>query len=162
MRDHHRELKANIAEPAPDGRRFAVVFRVFDDGIGFRYELPEQPGLGAFEITEELTEFRMADDARAWWIPADGPHRYEYLYSASPVSRLGTVHTPLTMETRTGLHVVIHEAHLENYAAMNLTGSLNRTQRASLAPWARLTRYRRFVFARHHLLHRQSARRRRC
>jgi alpha-glucosidase len=136
VRDQHHELKVNVAEPAPDGRRFAVVFRVFDDGIGFRYELPEQPGLAAFEITEELTEFRMADDARAWWIPANGPNLYEYLYSASPVSRLGTVHTPLTMETRSGLHVVIHEAHLEDYAAMNLTGSPNRTLRASLAPWA--------------------------
>ena len=137
VRDHHHELRLVVAEAAPSGRRFAVVFRVFDDGVGFRYELPEQPGLGAFEITEELTEFVMADDARAWWIPAFQPNRYEYLYRSSPVSTLDTVHTPLTMEFRDGLHVVIHEAHLVDYAGMTLVGGReqNRTLRTYLAPW---------------------------
>ncbi len=136
VRDYHRELRLVVAEAAPDGRRFAVVFRVFDDGVGFRYELPEQPGLGAFEITDELTEFAMADDARAWWIPANRWNRYEFLYSASPVSRLDTVHTPLTLEARDGLHIVIHEANLADYAAMNVAGSPDRRLRATLAPWA--------------------------
>jgi alpha-glucosidase len=138
VRDHHRELRLVVAEAGPSGRRFAVVFRVFDDGVGFRYELPEQPGLGAFEITQELTEFALADDARAWWIPAFEPNRYEYLYRSSPVSTLDTVHTPLTLETRDGLHIVIHEAHLVDYAGMTLVGGpeQNRTLRAYLAPWA--------------------------
>ena len=137
VRDHHHELRLVVAEDGPSGRRFAVVFRVFNDGVGFRYELPEQPGLGAFEITEELTEFVMADDARAWWIPAFQPNRYEYLYRSSPVSTLDTVHTPLTMEFRDGLHVVIHEAHLVDYAGMTLVGGReqNRTLRTYLAPW---------------------------
>ena len=54
---------------------------------GFRYELPEQPGLGAFEITEELTEFALADNSRAWWIPSNRPRmdRSEMLYSSAPV-----------------------------------------------------------------------------
>jgi alpha-glucosidase len=138
VRDHHRELRLVVEEAGPSGRRFAVVFRVFDDGVGFRYELPEQSALGAFEITRELTEFALADDARAWWIPAFEPNRYEYLYRSSPVSTLDTVHTPLTLETRDGLHIVIHEAHLVDYAAMTLVGGpeQNRTLRAHLAPWA--------------------------
>ncbi|MFN2400475.1 MAG: glycoside hydrolase family 97 protein [Gemmatimonadaceae bacterium] len=140
VRDHHNELKISVAETgaAAGGRQFSVVFRVFNDGVGFRYELPEQPGLGEFAITQELTEFAMADDARAWWIPSFQPNRYEYLYRSSPVSTLDTVHTPLTLEFRDGLHVVIHEADLTDYAAMNLVGKReqNRTLRAFLAPYA--------------------------
>lgn len=137
VRDHHNELRVSVAETAEPGRRFDVVFRVFDDGLGFRYVFPEQPGLQSFEIMEELTEFYMADDARAWWIPAnDVIHRYELLYSSSPMSTLPTVHTPLTMETRDGLNLVIHEADLVDYAGMNLTGSRERRMRVSLPAWA--------------------------
>jgi alpha-glucosidase len=138
VRDHHHELRLVVAEAAPPGRQFVVVFRVFNDGVGFRYELPEQPNLGEFEITAELTEFAIADDARAWWIPAFQPNRYEYLFRSSPVSTLDTVHTPLTMEFRDGLHLVIHEAHLVDYAGLTLVGGReqNRTLRAYLAPWA--------------------------
>jgi alpha-glucosidase len=136
VRDHHHELRVTVAESTSAGRRFDVVVRAFDDGIGFRYELPEQPGVDTFQITEELTEFHMADNARAWWIPANRWNRYEFLYSASPVSMLDTVHTPLTMETSDGLHVVIHEAHLADYAAMNILGSEDRRLRAWLAPYA--------------------------
>ena len=87
--------------------------RAFDDGIGFRYELPEQPGLGAFEITEELTEFALADNARAWWIPSNWPRkdRSEELYSSGPVSTLDSVQTPLTMELRDG-HTFIDRSAL--------------------------------------------------
>jgi alpha-glucosidase len=138
VRDHHNELRVDLEEGQAPGRQLVVVFRVFDDGIGFRYELPEQPGLVDFEITDELTEFTMADDARAWWIPAFQQNRYEYLFRSSPVSTLDTVHTPLTMEFRDGLHVVIHEAHLVDYAGLTLVGGReqNRTLRAYLAPWA--------------------------
>jgi alpha-glucosidase len=137
VRDHHNELRVSLAETTAPGRQLVVVFRVFNDGIGFRYELPDQPELQEFEITEELTEFALADDARAWWIPAFQPNRYEYVYRASPLSTLDTVHTPLTMEFRDGLHVVIHEAHLVDYAGMTLIGAReqNRTLRVYLAPW---------------------------
>jgi alpha-glucosidase len=138
VRDHHNELRIDIEEEGAPGRRMVVVFRVFDDGVGFRYELPEQPGLADFEIMDELTEFTVADDARAWWIPAFRQNRYEYLFRSSPVSTLDTVHTPLTLEFRDGLHVVIHEAHLVDYASLTLIGGpeQNRTLRAYLAPWA--------------------------
>jgi alpha-glucosidase len=140
VRDRHNELRVSLVERAADARRFDVVFRAFDDGIGFRYELPAQPGLGDFEILDELTEFAFADDGRAWWIPSDAPRldRSEMLYSSSPVSRLDSVQTPLTIETRTGTFIVVHEANLVDYARMNLAGRRmeSRTLRAALAPWA--------------------------
>ncbi|HEX4932459.1 MAG TPA: glycoside hydrolase family 97 N-terminal domain-containing protein, partial [Gemmatimonadaceae bacterium] len=85
VRDHHNELKVTLEEAQAPGRRFVVAVRAFDDGVAFRYELPRQEALGSFTIMEELTEFSMADDARAWWIPSFRPNRYEYLYRASPV-----------------------------------------------------------------------------
>ena len=139
VRDNHRELKLTVGEGAPLSRQFVVVFRVFDDGVGFRYELPQQPNLGEFAITDELTQFALADDARAWWIPSNRSRmdRSEMLYSSSPVSVIDSVQTPLTMETRDGRTVlVIHEANLVDYARMNLAGARmeNRTLRAALAP----------------------------
>src|SRR2546430_2118016 len=141
VRDHHNELKVSVAEAAPPARRFTVVFRAFNDGVGFRYEFPEQPGLGEFAITDELTEFTLADDARAWWIPSNRPRldRSEMLFSSSPVSVLDSVQTPLTMETRDGrTFIVIHEANLVDYARMFLAGPRmqSRTLRAALAPYA--------------------------
>ncbi len=141
VRDHHNELRVSVSEAASPGRRFDVVFRAFDDGIGFRYELPEQSGLGSFEIMDELTEFAMASDGHAWWIPSDRPRldRSEMLFSESPISVLDSVQTPLTMETWTGTYVVIHEADLEDYARMFLAtehGMESRTLHAALAPMA--------------------------
>src|SRR6266850_1687462 len=96
---------------------------------------------GEFAITDELTEFALADDARAWWIPSNRPRldRSEMLFSSSPVSVLDSVQTPLTMETRDGrTFIVIHEANLVDYARMFLTGPRmqSRTLRAALAPYA--------------------------
>jgi len=141
VRDHHNELTVSIAETGVPNRRFTVVFRLFNDGVGFRYEFPEQPNLGEFVITDELTEFALADDARAWWIPSNRPRldRSEMLYTSSPVSVIDSVQTPLTMETRDGrTFIVIHEANLVDYARMNLAGRRmeNRTLRVALAPYA--------------------------
>src|SRR5947208_962241 len=127
VRDHHNELRITVAEVSSPGRRFVVAFRAFNDGIGFRYELPAQPGLGEFAITDELTEFTLADDARAWWIPSNRPRldRSEMLFSSSPVSVLDSVQTPLTMETRDGrTFIVIHEANLVDFAAANGLGGV--------------------------------------
>jgi len=112
---------------------------VFDDGLGFRYELPEQPNLGEFAIDDELTEFALADDARAWWIPSNRPRldRSEMLYASSPLSVVDSVQTPLTMEFRDRRTVaVIHEADLVDYPRMFLAGRgmESRTLRAALAP----------------------------
>ena len=137
VREHYNELRVHVAERTAPRRQFAVVVRAFDDGIGFRYELADSGGFRDFEMMDELTEFSLADDARAWWIPGNRPEpdRQEILYSSGPVSRLDTVHTPLTMQTSGGLHVVIHEADLVDYAGMYLARTSPRTLRASLARW---------------------------
>jgi alpha-glucosidase len=140
VRDHHNELRVSLAETSPLARRFDVVIRAFNDGVGFRYEIPSQPNLGEFQIQEELTEFALADDAKSWWIPSNRPRldRSEMLYSSSPVSLIDSVQTPLTMATRDGKTVLaIHEANLVDYARMNIRGGRmeNRTLHAALAPW---------------------------
>lgn len=141
VRDHHNELAVSMEETAAPNRRFTLRVRAFDDGVGFRYEFPEQPGLGAFEITDELTEFALADNARAWWIPSNRPRmdRSEMLYSSGPVGVLDSVQTPLTMEMQDGrTFLVIHEANLVDYARMNLAKRRmeSRTFQAALAPMA--------------------------
>ena len=138
VRDHHRQLRVVVTEASAPGRRFAVVFRAFDDGVGFRYELPDQPALRDFEMSEELTEFTFADNAHTWWIPANrkAMDRYEFLHNNSPLSMIDSVHTPLVLETHRGLHIAIHEAALTDYATMDLARIGERTLRPWLQPWA--------------------------
>jgi alpha-glucosidase len=141
VRDQHNELKVTVVETSGLGRRFTVAVRAFDDGVAFRYDLPDQPNLKAFVIADELTEFALLDDARTWWIPSNRPRldRSEMLFSSSPLSRLDSVQTPLTLETRDGrTFIVIHEANLVDYARMFLNGprEQSRTLRAALAPYA--------------------------
>lgn len=137
VREHYNELAVGVT--GQGGRRITLRIRAFDDGIGFRYELPAQPGLGDFEITDEATEFALADNAKAWFIPSDRPRmdRSEMLYSSGPVSLLQHVQTPLTLEfTDRRTVAVIHEANLADYARMNLKGGCIecRTLTAELAP----------------------------
>jgi alpha-glucosidase len=138
VRDHHNELRVRVAEDRAPNRRFAVVFRAFDDGIGFRYEVEGSAGFADYEMMDELTEFALADNARAWWIPAKccDPDRQERLYSSGPVSRLDTVQTPLTLQLSSGVQLVIHEANLVDYAGMYLARTDNRTLRSTLPRWA--------------------------
>ena len=79
IRNHYNELRATLTETIAPNRTFDVVFRVYDDGIGFRYEFPEQSAAEELIIDDELTEFALADPATAWWIPAGEWNRYEYL-----------------------------------------------------------------------------------
>ena len=141
IRDHHNELRVTAEETTARRRRFTVAFRVFDDGVGFRYELPEQPGLTDFEISDERTEFALAENARAWSIPSNRPRldRSEQLFTSAPVSTLDSVQTPITLEFRDGHTVaVIHEADLVDYPRMFLAahGMEDLTLRAALAPMA--------------------------
>jgi alpha-glucosidase len=141
VHDHHNELTVAVEETAAPSRLFVLRVRVFDDGVGFRYEIPNQPGLREFEIDNELTEFALADNARAWWIPSNWARkdRSEMLYSSGPVSVLDSVQTPLTMETQDGrTFMVIHEANLVGYARMFLRGTRteSRMLTAALAPMA--------------------------
>ena len=136
IRNNYSELRVTLSEiPAPK-RSIALVFRAFDDGIGFRYEIPEQPHLSKFEILDELTQFAFAGDHRAWWIGAYWWNRYEYLYQQSLVSEIDTVHTPLTMETADGLYLSIHEAALTDFASMALVNMGDNVLKADLVPWS--------------------------
>ena len=134
VRDHYNELRAQFVERDHDHRRLDVVFRVFDDGVGFRYEFPKQPALDEVQIAEELTEFAIARPATAWWLPAYEWNREEYLYQRTPLAEVGIAQTPLTLRTDDGVHVTLHEAALVDYAGMNLMKGDGGVLRASLTP----------------------------
>ncbi len=136
IRNHYNELRIELGEISGDLPRLGITFRVFDDGIGFRYRIPSQPGDKEIEITDELTQFALTDDHRAWWIPAYEGHRYEYRYTDSPVSLATKVHTPITFETKDGLYLSIHEAALTDFASMALTRTKGNTLEADLVPWS--------------------------
>lgn len=134
VRNHYNELRARFIESARDHRRFDVVFRVFDDGVGFRYEFPKQPVMDEVQIEEELTEFAIAKPATAWWIPAFEWNREEYLYNRTPLAEVGVAQTPITLRTDDGIHLTLHEAALLDYAGMNLAKSEGSRLRAVLTP----------------------------
>lgn len=117
---------------------FSVEIKAFDDGIGFRYHVPKQANLGKLNITKELTEFVVPnpDKTTAWWIPARGWNRYEYLYQTSSVAKIDRVHTPFTFKLDSGVHMSIHEAALVDYAAMTLDQRRDGTLQANLTPWS--------------------------
>ena len=134
IRNHYNELTVTLKERAKPFRSFDVVFRVFDDGVGFRYRFPKQPGLEQVKISEELTEFSLARDATAWWIPAGEWNREEYLYHRTPVQQVGDAQTPITFRFEDGTHLSIHEAALVDYSGMNLTRVEDRKLKADLTP----------------------------
>lgn len=134
IRNHYNEMRVTLKEKSALKRSFDVVFRVYDDGLGFRYEFPQQEALKQVKVSEELTEFSIADPATAWWIPAGEWNREEYLYHRTPVQEVGDAQTPMTLRTDDGLHLSIHEAALVDYAGMNLTRVEARKFRAMLTP----------------------------
>jgi hypothetical protein len=137
VRNHYHELKVYLRETKSPSRRFAVVFRVFDDGIGFRYEFPRQEGMADVVITDENTQFRLTGNHTCWWQPGDWDI-YEHLYRTTRVSRIdavnsksknelaqtyipeNAVNTPVTMRTDDGIYLSFHEAAVENYAGITL------------------------------------------
>ncbi|MDE6381439.1 MAG: glycoside hydrolase family 97 protein, partial [Muribaculaceae bacterium] len=120
VRNNYNEMLVSLTEQGESPIEFSIVFRVFDDGIGFRYDIPEQPELPKVTIMDENTEFAIAEDGVAWSIPWDHEY-YEHLYETSPISRLDTVCSPLTMKIKDNLYLALHEANLTDYASMNLT-----------------------------------------
>ena len=134
--DNHNEVAVTFKKP--QGGVFTVKFRAFNNGLGFRYEIPKQPGFENIEITKELTEFAITDSqsATAWWIPARGWNRYEYVYNTTPVNDAPLVHTPFTFKNKEGVHVSIHEAALVDYAGMTLNQRRPGVFQADLTPWS--------------------------
>ncbi|GAA3610578.1 glycoside hydrolase family 97 protein [Flavivirga amylovorans] len=138
VRNHYNELKIELEETSELKRRLNIIFKVYDDGLGFRYEFPEQENLTNVIITDENTEFNLTEDHKTWWIPGDWDI-YEYLYNTTkfseidalkhyePGAHLGqtyvpenAVNTPVTMKTNSGVYLSFHEADLTNYAGMTL------------------------------------------
>lgn len=137
IRNHYNELVINLIQTSTR-RLMTLRFRVFDDGIGLRYEFPEQKNLIYFTIREEKTQFVLAGDHTAFWIPGDYDTQ-EYDYNTSRLSEIRSlmstaitpnasqtpfsptgVQTPLMLKTDDGLYINIHEAALINYGAMHL------------------------------------------
>lgn len=135
--NHYNEMAVTLNQPASK-RNIVIRFRVYDDGMGLRYEFPQQNELNYFVIKEEHTQFAMAGDHTAWWIPGDyDTQEYETVESKlseirglmkdaitpnssqTPFSPTG-VQTALQMKTADGLYINIHEAACVNYATMHL------------------------------------------
>jgi alpha-glucosidase len=139
VRDRHHELRVDFESTTNVARRFSLRVRVFDDGFGFRYEVPAQPGYdGAVNITDEVTEFRLEDEpgTTAWWIPGRRWNRYEYLYNTTPLAAIQMAHTPMTVRLPSGVHLSFHEAALVDYAAYVLDQRRPGIFRTSLTPWS--------------------------
>lgn len=137
IRNHYNEYVAALKQSAT-GRLMNIRFRVYNDGVGFRYEFPRQKDLVYFTIKEEHTQFAMTGDHTAWWIPGDYDTQ-EYDYTQSKLSEIRSlqgkavsynasqtvfsptgVQTSLQMKTADGLYINLHEAALINYSCMSL------------------------------------------
>ncbi len=138
INNHYRQLLVKLEEKSNSPRQMNIVFRIFDDGVGFRYEIPEQKNLDYFNVLNELTEFDLTGDHTAWWLPGDFDTN-EYPPNTSKLSEVDAlaagkadeihartqfnkngVQTPLMLKTADGLYINIHEAALVNYPAMDL------------------------------------------
>ncbi|MFK7833313.1 MAG: glycoside hydrolase family 97 protein [Winogradskyella sp.] len=136
--NHYNELKIELEETTDEARLLNIIFKVYNDGIGFRYEFPEQTNLkGEVFITEEHTEFNLTEDYKTFWIPGDWDI-YEHLYSTTKLSEVdaltyanhtnlaqtyipeNAVNTPVTMVGKDGIHLSFHEAALVDYSGMTL------------------------------------------
>lgn len=137
IRNHYNEMSVTLKQER-SGRAMTIRFRLYDDGLGFRYEFPEQDHLVYFSVVDELTEFAMAGDHTAWWISGDYDTQ-EYDYTESKLSEIPavnessrsgnasqtfindhTVQTALQMRSADRLYINIHEAALVDYPAMHL------------------------------------------
>lgn len=138
IRNHYNELLVTLSQKAINGRYIRIRFRLFNDGLGFRYEFPEQKHLNHFVIKEEKTQFALAGDHKAFWLPGDyDTQEYSTVTSAlsevrgkmkdavTPNASQTTfsptgLQTPLMMKSKDGLYINIHEAALVNYSCMSL------------------------------------------
>lgn len=152
--DNHKELAVYLQQNNKENHWLIIRFRVFKDGVGFRYEVPQQQNLKYFIVTDELTHFAMAGDHKTFWIPGDYDTN-EYSYTTTSMSGINNrvavtsnkeialrnapdsfaVQTPLMMKSNDGLYINIHEANLRNYPAMQLhTDAQSLTFSSNLVP----------------------------
>ncbi|SFZ93613.1 alpha-glucosidase [Flaviramulus basaltis] len=135
--DNHNELIAHLKESKGKKRLVDIVFRVFNDGLGFRYVFPKQENLKKVKISNEITQFTFPFDNNVWWIPVHSENSYyESFYRKTPISKTDTINTPATFETKDSLYVAIHEANLTDFASMTLRKTNNNQLESDLVPWA--------------------------
>lgn len=142
IRNQYKEVALTLAQKET-ARTLVIRFRLFNDGLGFRYEFPKQDNLQHFVVKDEVTEFALAGDHKTFWIPGDYETN-EYVYSTTKLSEVSPtvrsagadeistrkviangVQTPLMMKSTDGLYINLHEAALVNYPAMNLVVDKN-------------------------------------
>jgi len=133
--NHYKELKVQLFNE-PKNLHLNITFRLYNDGLGFRYEIPTQTSFDYAEISKELTEFNLPADHTAWWIPGN-QDSYEFLYNQTPISKIDSANTPITIQANDSLYLSIHEAALTNYAGMRLEKSENSATllQSDLVPW---------------------------
>ncbi len=147
IRNNYNELRVSLQEKTELKRKLDIVFRVYDYGVGFRYEFPEQENLGEMEILSELTEFNMTGDHKSWWIPPYGGNRYEYIYTESPISGMGKAHTPVTFQTANNVYLSIHEAALKDYSSFVVDATSGKRMKLELVPYSEDTDVRSYISA---------------
>lgn len=138
VRNHYNEMTVTLEQPET-GRILNIRFRLFDDGLGFRYELPLQRKMNYLTVKDEVTEFNLTGNHKAFCIPGDYDTN-EFAYTTAPLSEIAvdmekriakksyeskaegglTVQTPLMMKSEDGIYLNIHEAALVDYAGMLL------------------------------------------
>ncbi|WP_431156676.1 glycoside hydrolase family 97 protein [Winogradskyella poriferorum] len=159
VRNHYNELSVVLQETTALQRKVNVVFKVYDDGIGFRYHFPEQEGWTEALIKEEHTEFNLTEDYMTYWIPGDWDI-YEHLYSETKFSEIdaiskqnhpnlaqtyipnNAVNTPTTLVGEKGLHLSLHEATLVDYSDMTLAVDKNNLKFKSILVGSENTEYK--------------------
>lgn len=141
IKNNYTEAIFYLAEKQEPKRLITLRFRVFDNGVAFRYEIPPQLKFRQISIKDELTEFNVRPYSLVWQIPAYQPDRYEYNYEKTLLQDLTRpIHTPTTIRTPDGMYLAIHEAALYNYGAMNLTLRENLALKSDITPLSDGTR----------------------
>ena len=130
IRNNYNQLRVSLTNQ--QGIHLALTFRLYNDGLGFRYEY-DVPQADSLLLTDELTSFNLTEDGISWSIPANYD-TYELLYRTMPISKLDNANTPMTFKSA-GVYASIHEAALTDFPEMTLKNIGNRHLKAELAPW---------------------------
>ena len=131
IRNHYNEVAIHLKDSK--ATRLTILFRAFDDGIGFRYEY-QVPNIDSLFIINELTEFNIANNGVSWSIPANF-ETYELLYRTLPINKVETANTPMTFKTDNDIYASIHEAALTDFPEMTLKQTEACNFKSELAPW---------------------------
>ena len=152
IKNNYKSLNVSLRK---DNIKFQIIFRIYNDGVAFKYVIPNQDAIQNYNIIDEYSEFNLSSDDTAWWIPAFSYRRYEFLYAESKIDKISkkyfsenvedisydtlgidAAHTPLTIKKNNGYLISIHEANLINYSSMTLAPKGNGMLKVELYPWS--------------------------